>query len=75
MAKSIGENIVVKFGHLLEWSIQKWLILTGKMVNIDDVPWMLGPMSTSYEVGTNFYADYAREIVFHQSRGTAGPLR
>ncbi|MGZ5243179.1 MAG: hypothetical protein ACXWDO_11800 [Bacteroidia bacterium] len=61
MPKTIGENIVVKFGHLLEWSIQKWLIATGKTVNIDEVPWMIGPMSTAYKIGVDFYAEYAKE--------------
>src|SRR5690349_4823255 len=61
MAKTITQNIIIKFGHLLEWSIQKWLIATGKTVNIDDVEWMLGPMATGYKIGTNFYAEYAKE--------------
>jgi hypothetical protein len=60
MQKSVKDKIVIKFGHLLEWSIQKWIIASGKTVNIADVPWMTGPSSTAYKIGPSFYQDYAK---------------
>lgn len=46
-------------GRLLEWSIQRWISLTGRTVIASEAPWLAGPTGGA-NIGAGFYQEYAR---------------
>lgn len=46
-------------GTILQWAINTWLYITGRVVAYKDHPWLEGPMSEDKVIGADFYAHYA----------------
>lgn len=47
------------FGIFLEWSIQRWILWTGKKIKTKDAPWLVGPINFETKIGSEFYKKYA----------------
>jgi hypothetical protein len=63
-------------GYLSDWVTQQWVRATGVRVNLEDNPWLDGPVGPTRIIGKSFFADYARDqgLDLVQS-GTRGLLR
>ncbi|HEX2618514.1 MAG TPA: hypothetical protein VHL11_00170 [Phototrophicaceae bacterium] len=55
----LRQQVIAKIGNSLEWAIQQWIKRTGKLVKIEDVPWLVGPVGTS-TIGSEVYETYAK---------------
>src|SRR5262245_45124634 len=63
-------------GHLVDWSTQRWVQLTGRRVDMVDCPWLDGPIGKPRAIGTGVFDAYAAEHGLHVVRGqTSGLLR
>ena len=65
VSKDIGDvgfpnTVEAALGGALEWTIQRWLLTTGRKVRPDDAHWLDGPVG-SRRIGAGFYEAYARE--------------
>jgi len=48
-------------GHLVDWSTQRWVQLTGRRVSLVDHPWLDGPAGKPAGIGAKFFETYAAE--------------
>ena len=48
-------------GHLVDWSTQRWVQLTGRRVQLRDHGWLDGPVGKPSGIGTGFFETYAAE--------------
>jgi len=46
-------------GHLIDWSTQRWVELTGRRVTLADHPWLEGPAGSPDGIGRDFFDAYA----------------
>lgn len=53
-------SVEVALGDTLEWSIQRWVAWTGRVVRVVDAPWLEGPVGKEH-IGAGFYETYAKE--------------
>ncbi len=62
-------------GRLLEWLIQRWISLSGRLVNTSDEPWLAGPIGGA-SIGAGVYEEYARAagLEIDTLQAPAGPL-
>lgn len=60
-------------GYLVDWLTQQWVRATGKKININEEAWLDGPVGRPRGIGSDFFADYARENHLELSQdGTRG---
>ena len=48
-------------GHLVDWSTQRWVQLTGRRVLLQDHAWLEGPFGKPSGIGAGFFETYAAE--------------
>ncbi len=48
-------------GYLSDWITQRWVETTGIRIDLDEQPWLRGPMGKSAKIGAGYFADLARE--------------
>ena len=56
----LRSRFLSSFGHLWEWLIQRWVEYTGRRVDAESVPWLVGPTG-SPRIGSSLYESYARD--------------
>ena len=56
-------------GHLVDWSTQRWVQLTGRRVSIADCAWLDGPIGKPRGIGMGFFDAYAAERALRIVRG------
>jgi hypothetical protein len=62
-------------GHLVDWSTQRWVQLTGRRLHLADHSWLSGPAGKPSGVGLGFFETYASEHALRLERGrTCGLL-
>ena len=47
------------FGRFLSFSINTWMRITGRSVDLAQYPWLDGPIGENY-IGETFYQEYAK---------------
>ena len=50
-----------KRGHLSDWITQRWVRLTGRLVDVAEQEWLQGPIGSTRRIGLDYYYDLARE--------------
>ena len=50
----LGENR----GHLADWTTQRWVQATGKLVDLDNEEWLDGPTGNTTEIGEFYFQNY-----------------
>lgn len=50
----------VALGNALEWTIQRWVLTSGRKVRTEEAPWLKGPVGRE-RIGADFCEVYARE--------------
>ena len=45
-------------GHLADWITQRWVQLSGRLVNLDDEEWLNGPIGNTVTIGESYFKDY-----------------
>lgn len=58
-------------GHLVDWTTQRWVQLTGRRVRLADHAWLTGPAGKPTGIGTAFFEEYAAEHALRVERGPA----
>lgn len=53
-------------GHLVDWSTQRWVQVTGRRVALADCPWLDGPVGPPTGIGRKFFETYAAENALRQ---------
>jgi hypothetical protein len=53
-------TVEVRLADALEWSIQRWMLTTGRKVRVEDAPWLAGPIGKE-RIGVGLYREYAQE--------------
>lgn len=48
-------------GNLVDWSTQKWVQATGRIVDIAKTPWLSGPIGSTRGIGIDFFDKWASE--------------
>lgn len=61
-------------GHLVDWSTQRWVQLTGRRVSLGDQQWLDGPIGKATGIGHAFFEEYAAEHRLRIRRGSAAGL-
>lgn len=46
-------------GYLADWITQRWVALTGRRVNEENCPWLVGPVGSPRGIGRDFYEHLA----------------
>lgn len=60
-ALTMSQRVIAKLGSGLEWLIQRWIAYTGKLVQVEDVPWLAGPIGGK-TIGVEVYESYAKSM-------------
>ena len=50
-----------KRGNLVDWTTQKWVQATGRIVDLAQTPWLSGPIGTTRGIGVDFFDKWASE--------------
>jgi hypothetical protein len=45
-------------GHLADWITQRWVQLTGRLVNLDQDEWLNGPIGNTDMIGESYFGEY-----------------
>ena len=61
-------------GAFLKWLINVWLLLTGRVMDYKDYPWLDGPMADDQVIGDKFYEWYAGKTGMHTDKSPLGGL-
>jgi len=63
-------------GALTDWVTQQWVKLTGKRVDLEDTPWLDGPVGKTTGIGRDYFLQLATEqgYVVNSSQGIRGLL-
>lgn len=61
-------------GHLVDWSTQRWVQLTGRRVSLVADSWLDGPIGKAAGIGTGFFEEYAVEHKLRVIRGQPSGL-
>jgi hypothetical protein len=48
-----------KRGYLTDWTTQLWVRMTGRHVNLQDHPWLEGPVGPTHGIGEQYFAQLA----------------
>jgi hypothetical protein len=56
-------------GHLIDWSTQRWVQLTGRRISFVEHPWLDGPVGKPDAIGAAFFDTYAAESSLRLLRG------
>lgn len=59
-------------GHLIDWSTQRWVEVTGRRVTLDECPWLEGPIGKPSGIGRDFFDQYAAANALRLSRAEGG---
>lgn len=54
----------VQRGYLSDWLTQLWVRLTGRRVELGELPWLSGPSGGTHGIGPDFFYDYAARVGF-----------
>jgi hypothetical protein len=46
-------------GHLIDWSTQRWVELTGRRIDLQESPWLEGPIGKPSGIGRDCFDSYA----------------
>jgi hypothetical protein len=46
-------------GHLVDWSTQRWVQLSGRKIDLNEHPWLDGPFGQPTGIGRDFFDAYA----------------
>jgi hypothetical protein len=49
-----------KRGFLVDWGTQRWVQFTGKCINLDEAPWLAGPIGATHRIGSDSLEALAR---------------
>jgi hypothetical protein len=47
-------------GYLADWVTQQWVRITGRRLELEQHPWLRGPVGDTTAIGAGFFDDYAR---------------
>lgn len=50
-----------KKGYLSDWVTQQWVRVTGRRINLTNLPWLNGPIGKTHSIGKEFFVEYAKE--------------
>ena len=59
-------------GHLVDWSTQRWVGLTGRRVTLDQHPWLEGPAGAPSGIGKDFFDAYSSANALRVDRSGGG---
>lgn len=59
-------------GHLIDWSTQRWVELTGRRTTLADSPWLEGPIGRPAGIGRDYFDAYAAEHALRLNRNDSG---
>lgn len=59
-------------GNLVDWSTQKWVQATGRIVDLPRTPWLSGPIGSTRGIGVDFFDKWASEKQWIVTRCTTG---
>lgn len=49
-------------GHLADWVTQRWVQLTGKLIDLDKEDWLDGPIGNTSQIGESYFQNYRTNI-------------
>ena len=61
-------------GHLVDWSTQRWVELTGRRVTLAQCPWLDGPAGNPAGIGRDFFDRYTSANALRAERAAGGGL-
>ena len=59
-------------GNLIDWSTQRWVCLTGRRVDLDDHPWLVGPIGSTRGIGLDYFDKWAAKEGLTATRHRCG---
>lgn len=45
-------------GHLADWTSQRWVQFSGKVVNLSQEKWLDGPIGNTHKIGDSYFGNY-----------------
>jgi hypothetical protein len=61
-------------GHVVDWSTQRWVELTGRRVTLAECPWLEGPAGSPAGIGRDFFDSYTSANALRLERVAGGGL-
>ena len=59
-------------GHVVDWSTQRWVELTGRRVTLAECPWLEGPAGSPAGIGKDFFDSYSSTNALQLERSGGG---
>jgi hypothetical protein len=63
-----------KHGHLLDWTTQRWVQLTGQRIRLRNAPWLAGPVGNTRKIGCEFFHALADKEGLQVRRGSGSGI-
>jgi len=61
-------------GHLVDWTTQRWVQLTGHQIQLAECSWLDGPIGAPTGIGRDFFQTYVSERALTIERGASAGL-